>query len=222
MHVDDVSHHDLDQGLLNQELLGTSPRGDGTRSPGVRPSFHNDANSGSGKESDARNGQSSGIGSGSGKESDLRAIPNRIVPYTAPNSSNKGLLNEDSNKGLLNDEELDGPINTNANANGDVLTITPTKPALATRQGSSGTTTTGEAPMLFLVQQALLDAAGGESEGADSEGLGESPDVFGFNLPNHRPRVAMHTHSVSGGGFITTSYHVMSRYYPSSCLYSYL
>ena len=32
-----------------------------------------------------------------------------------------------------------------------------------------------------------------------SENLGESPDVFGFNLPNHRPRVALHTHSVSEG-----------------------
>ena len=30
-----------------------------------------------------------------------------------------------------------------------------------------------------------------------SENLGESPDVFGFNLPNHRPRPALHTHSVS-------------------------
>ena len=28
-----------------------------------------------------------------------------------------------------------------------------------------------------------------------SENLGESPDVFGFNLPNHRPRPGFHTHS---------------------------
>ena len=193
VHVDDgedVSHHDPDQALLNQGLLDGSPShvpvGDGTRSPGGRP-FHNDANSGSGRESDARNGPSVGNGSGSGKESDVRAMLNRNVPYTAPNSSSKGLLNED---------EIDGLVNHIANAAGDVPTSTLIKPSVTLRQTSDGTIAE-EAPMLLLVQQALYEAAGGGSEGADSEGLGDSPDVFGFNLPNHRPRVTMHAHSVS-------------------------
>ena len=192
MHIDeghDVSQNDQDQELLvNHMFLDPSPsppcgdrNRDGARSTGRGTgTFHNDAGSGSGKESDPRNVRGSvGHGSGSGKESDLRPRPNRNVPYTVPNSSDKG---------LQIDDEVDG----NVNGGVDVLTTIPFKP-----DSGGGIPPDDDAPMLLLVQQALSEAAGGGHDGVDSEDLGESPDVFGFNLPIHRPRVAMHTHSVS-------------------------
>ena len=181
-----------------QGILDALPGGDGTRSPGR--ALHTDAGSGSGKESDPRNGRAfhTDPGSGSGKESDQRRRLDRVIPLTAQNSSKK----DDHN-----DCENNGPVG----GSGGVV-VTPVEHAPITRQVSAdGFVSESQSPMLLLVEQALLGTGAGTGTGAGagmglgggsewgdvSEGLGESPDVFGFNLPNHRPRVALHTHSVS-------------------------